>query len=131
MSELDTYLTDETTVEGKPVWDWCVYVLKCEWRAVPSDHKYADWKYAASKADTRLYVGSTDDLERRLSVHGENRGTSNWTPDHKKGSKFTYRYPPSRLESVTFCETKAEARELEPMIASELDERPGVFVWQN
>ena len=61
---------------------WCVYVLKC--------------------SNNYLYIGMTNNLEKRLKEHGN--GT---------GSKFVRSWRPFELVKVISCKDGKEARSLE------------------
>lgn len=61
---------------------WCVYVLKCR--------------------NNYLYIGITNNLDRRLKEH-----------ENGKGSKFVWSWKPFELAKVIFCENGREARSLE------------------
>lgn len=62
--------------------NWCVYVLKCK--------------------NNYLYIGITNNLERRLKEHEQ--GT---------GSKFVRAWRPFELVKVIYCKNGKEARILE------------------
>ncbi|MFA5353446.1 MAG: GIY-YIG nuclease family protein [Thermodesulfovibrionales bacterium] len=61
---------------------WCVYVLRCR--------------------NDALYIGSTNDLERRLTAHASG-----------KGSKFVRAFKPFQVAKVLLCRDGTEARKLE------------------
>jgi putative endonuclease len=65
--------------------NWCVYVLKCR--------------------NNYLYIGLTNDIEKRLKDH--ERGT---------GSKFVRSHQPFELVKTIPCNNSAEARSLEANI---------------
>jgi ribonuclease HI len=62
--------------------NWCVYVLKC--------------------SNDAFYIGSTNNLERRLKEHGQGRG-----------SKFVRSWRPFELAKTISCKNAGEARSLE------------------
>lgn len=124
------YIDDETVLVGRPRDSWYVYVLECEWMPV-TERGYEDWKYAASRSRKRYYVGSTDDLQRRLREHTMAEIDSRNDPDTEfTGSVFTDAFPPKRLHEVSREPTKRMAREAEKSRAQQLSDDPTVFVWQ-
>lgn len=123
--ELESYVDDDTTVDCRTRHSWFVYVLECQWRQV-GNRDYDDWKYAAHKAYKRVYVGSTDDLARRLVEHQNPTLVSLYL-----GSEFTRYFAPKRFMEIHSMPSKEQARGLEERRARELNQRPGWFVWQN
>ena len=69
-------------VEKENKRDWCVYVLKC--------------------SNNALYVGVTNNIERRLNEHEQGRG-----------SKFVRSWRPFELVKTVSCQNAGEARSLE------------------
>ena len=69
-----------------------------------------------SKVDNSLYIGQTEDVEKRLQRHnaGRNKFTS-----HKRPWKLLYAEP---------CESRAEAMKLEKYLKS-LKKRKAVLDW--
>jgi putative endonuclease len=61
---------------------WCVYALRCR--------------------NNYLYIGSTNNLERRIAEHNDG-----------KGSKFVRAWRPFEVSRVIACESGREARSLE------------------
>ncbi|NTU42622.1 MAG: GIY-YIG nuclease family protein, partial [Nitrospirales bacterium] len=61
---------------------WCVYALVCR--------------------NGAIYIGSTNNLARRLSTHASG-----------KGSKFVWAFRPFQLAKVIICHNGTEARRLE------------------
>jgi putative endonuclease len=61
---------------------WCVYVLKCR--------------------NNYLYVGITNDVDKRLKEHAQGRG-----------SKFVRSWRPFELVKTIFCKNRSEALKLE------------------
>lgn len=125
------YLGDDTVAVGEPHHPWFVYVLACKW--VPAHHSEEPWVHAAADAPRRYYVGSTDDLHRRLKEH-ELSGKREFGTDREtvhSGSRFTRAFPPVKLHEVIRVATKAEARRVEENRAGTLEqEDPLAFVWQ-
>lgn len=123
--DLNEYITPDTRIDCKSRHNWFVYALDCEWRQV-ADRQYTDWKYAAKKAYRRVYVGSTNDLSRRIFQHNTD-GMENvlW------GSEFTRYFRPNAFLEIHSAASEAQAREMEENKARELNRRPGWFVWQN
>ncbi len=64
---------------------WCLYALKCR--------------------NNYLYIGVTNNLERRVKEHADG-----------KGSKFVRSWRPFELVKVISCESGKEARQLEYQI---------------
>lgn len=121
------FRTESTLVTGDWQRNWCVYVLECGWSRAD---KYAEgWAHTAEKAHKRVYVGSTDDLERRLHEHAA-YGRGRLEQVHE-GSQFTRLFEPETLMEVHLVPTKAGARELEKRRSYELsEEHPEWFVYQ-
>jgi predicted GIY-YIG superfamily endonuclease len=120
----------DVLVTGSPSSPWCVYVLECEWRrASQLDHE--GWKHAASKARKRVYVGSTNDLDRRMAEHIERTAPSR-AATLTDGSIFTQEFPPKKLLELHFVESEPDARRVEEERARDLERsHPGWFVWQS
>jgi len=117
------------TISGDSKYSWCVYVLECEW--ANASNMYDDaWVHAAADADKRVYVGSTNNLERRMNEHLE-RLPANHDYHTSDGAYFTQKFEPNKLIEVEYCKTEREARKREEELASELkSENPYWFVFQ-
>jgi len=116
------------TITGDASFNWCVYVLDCDWK---NAHQYEDaWVHAASEAEKRVYVGSTNNLDRRMNEHME-RTSANTSDLCSDGSVFTQKFEPRELLEVHYFHNKQTARRREEEIAHELkQENPCWFVFQ-
>jgi len=117
------------TISGDSRYSWCVYVLECDWANASNAYDDA-WIHAAADAHKRVYVGSTNDLERRVNQHLE-RLPANADFHTSRGAVFTQKFEPTELLEVEYCKDEREARKREEKRASELKSKhPGWFVFQ-
>jgi putative endonuclease len=75
------YSSDGMTESGEDI-GWCVYALRCK--------------------DSSIYIGSTNNLNRRLTQH-----------DNGTGSKFVRARRPFEIARVISCRSSREAHQLE------------------
>lgn len=80
------------------------------------------WVHEAFKAERRLYVGSTNDINRRLRQHINDPGSC---------AHFVYLFPIESIRTIVFFDDLDGAREAEVSIANDLDEQlDDTYVYQ-